>query len=268
MQHRIWIATVVLAACARETPPPPRDSVTLSAAPASRDTASVAAVDSTPAPKAEEDSAMQAWLKENDFPLPPPPKVEGYPIIYRNSCVGEICGAERVVLACADIPLHESASKDSPRTMVLKKGDTAVAGQDLHVIAPGIVVLKREFTLDHVVSEEGNRVPLADTIHFARGDTVFLELYGQLGTWHARYRGRKLVLEEFWGAPKKWDSIGGVGTDSANAVLRSEHYMDTWWPVTLPGGRTGWKLQDQNVDYNTIRWRYTYNRWEASDRCP
>jgi hypothetical protein len=265
MQHRTWLAAAALAACAREAPQPARDSVTLSVAPATRD--SIAVVDSTKPATAEKDSAYEAWLKENDPPLPPPPKIEGYPIVYKNACVGEICGTERVVRACADIPLHESASKDSPRTLVLRKGDTAVAGQDLHVVAPGIVVLKRDFVLDHVISEEGNRVPLQDTINFAKGDTVFLELYGQLGTWHARYRDRKLVMEEFWGAPKKWDRLGGVGTDSANAVLRSENYMESWWPVTLPDGRIGWKAPDED-DYKNIRWRYTYNRWEVSDSCP
>lgn len=260
MQRRTWLAILALLACAHETPPPVRDTTP-------PPTPTVAAVDS-PQPKAERDSAFQAWLEENDPPLPPPPKIEGYPIIYKNSCVGEICGAERVVLACADVPLHESASKDSPRSLMLKKGDTAVAGQDLHVIAPGIVVLKRDFVLDHVISEEGNRVPLADTLRFVAGDTVFLELYGQLGIWNARFRDRKLFIEEFWGAPKKWDRLGGAGTDSTSAVLRSEHYMDTWWPMQLADGRTGWMFKDPEVDWTIIRWRYTYNRWEASDRCP
>ena len=250
MQCRVWIlAAAVACAAPKDSQVTPRDST----APRPKDSVRAPA----------EDSAIE----EYDRPLPPPPKIEGYPIVYRDRCVGETCGTTRVVRACADIPLHETPSKDSPRTLLLRKGDTAVAGQDIHVIAPGIVVVKRTFTHDHGFDDDGRRVPLADTLRFTEGDTIFLELYGMLGTWHTRYRGQKLLLSEFWGAPRSLDRLGGAGTDSTNAVLRSEFYMDEWWPVQLADGRIGWKLRNQDVDYNTVRWRYTYDPWDHAD-CP
>lgn len=242
----------------RDTPAP-RDSVTQSApSPAADSTARDSAE------RAERMARIEAEFDES--PLPPPPKIEGYPIVYENSCVGEICQSDRVVRACADMPLRDSASKDAPLSLVLKKGDTALARQDLHVIAPGIVVAKRDFAHDHAFDDDGNRVSLADTIHFARGDTVLLLSYGQLGMWNASYRGRKFLADEFWGAPPRWDRLGGVGTDSTNAVLRSEHYMDTWWRIQLPDGRFGWKLRDHDGDLKLMIYRYPDHQWE--DKCP
>jgi hypothetical protein len=284
MPHRIWILGFLLVACSpRDSQVTPRDSAAPSAIAQARVTppqdSGSERTDSLVEPrnpdppvdsagKAARRARMEAFRREYDWPLPPPPRIEGYPIIYRNSCIGESCGTERIVIACQDVPLHESASKDSPMSLVLKKGDTATAGQDLHVIAPGIVVIRRDFVRDHDFDDDGRRVPLPDTIRFARGDTVFLLLYGELGTWRAKYRGTELLLSAFWGARPRLERLGGAGTDSTNAVLRSEFYVDTWWPLKLPDGRTGWKLRDHDSDLPLMVYKYPHEPWDWKCKTP
>jgi hypothetical protein len=174
------------------------------------------------------------------------------PLIYRDACEGEDCVAQFDALACAPAELRVAANDAARVVTRLKAGDTlSVNGRDLHVTALGVVVLKRDYTLDGSGDVERQRVR-RDTLHFARGDTLYLMRYFELGWWRFLYKGRVNEGNQFWARPVGDVSLGDTAEDSTNAVARSAPETADWWYVQPRKGLPGWWHADGEVALQSI----------------
>lgn len=123
------------------------------------------------------------------------------PMVRAGSCPGEDCEYGYLVKACKDLPLLATDSSGAlPTGITLRKGDTAtlVTG-NLHLLEPGIVVMKRDFAITDIVDEGSDyKAPRPDTLRFFAGDTVYVLDYLELGSWNWWYRGKLGSGDEFW----------------------------------------------------------------------
>jgi hypothetical protein len=178
-----------------------------------------------------------------------------FPIVLANACEGEDCETRFTALACGNAVLRAAPSKTSPIVARVAKGDTVeVRRTDLHVMRPGIVILKRAYVLDTDASDDPDRprIPRADTLHFAAGDTLYLLRYLELGSW-LWWRGRTSSGSEFWSGPPG-EGYGGAthNDDSSLAVARSQPKIDAWWSIEQRGGVTGWWLSDSRASIRSL----------------
>src|SRR6185503_19276422 len=121
------------------------------------------------------------------------------PAITEAACEGEECQAEFAAVACRTVMLVVSPAKFEGAIM-LQRGDTVDVRSDLHLIKPGIVVLKR----DHEQPDEWNTgmgTAEPPPLKFAAGDTLRLLNYIGEGFWKGQYKGREMEVLEFWGGP-------------------------------------------------------------------
>jgi hypothetical protein len=160
-----------------------------------------------------------------------PRRLQGY-------CEGESCGFDYRIVACSSLTLRERDAGGARVSGTLRAGDTAVVTTgNVEVLAPGIVVLQRDTTL---ATEDG--AARSDTLLLARGDTVYVLEYRELGHWTLWYKGRLTDGIEFWNGPGQ--AFFGVGRDSLpGRSLRAPASM-TWLHLRGPGGVQGWWLQE------------------------
>lgn len=189
-----------------------------------------------------------------------------FPIILGSSCEGEDCETSFKGLACDNAVLRASPSATAPVSARILRGDTLnVRRTDLHVLHPGIVVMKREHVVDSDAdSETGESIPRTDTLRLAPGDTVFLLQYGALGSWEWWYRGRTSFGNEFWAGPPDGHLGGAIDLkDTSIAVARSQPKIQGWWLIQRRNGDVGWWATDSA---RTVRSIFKMNHWE--DWCP
>jgi hypothetical protein len=174
------------------------------------------------------------------------------PLIYRDACEGENCVAQFDALACAPTALRAVAN-DSARVVTrVKAGDTlSVNGRDLHVTAFGMVMLKRDYTLDGG-DDTDQRQMRRDTLHFARGDTIYLLRYFEPGWWRFWRKGKMSEGHQFWGRAPTDGSPIEAGEDSTNAVARSIPETEDWWYVQPRRGMPGWWHADADIALQSI----------------
>ena len=178
-----------------------------------------------------------------------------FPIVLANACEGEDCETKFTALACGDAVLRSAPSKTAPIVARIARGDTVeVRRTDLHVMRPGIVILKRAYVLDADASDDPDqsRIPRADTLRFAAGDTLYLLRYLELGSW-LWWHGRQSSGSEFWSGPPG-EGYGGAThkRESSLAVARSQPKIDAWWSIERQGGVTGWWLRDSLASIRSI----------------
>jgi hypothetical protein len=162
------------------------------------------------------------------------------PMVFPRMCEGESCDVEFPALACAAVELRSAAADTAPIVARIATGDTVnVRTIDLHVVKPGLVILRRDFALDWADDGE-QRYPAKDTLRFNAGDTVYLLHYESLGSWTWWHRGHLQSGNEFWAGPAH-EKLGGVtqSDDSSVAVARSHPRRASWWRVELPSGAPG-----------------------------
>jgi hypothetical protein len=140
-------------------------------------------------------------------------------------------------VACSSLTLRERDAATAPVTGTLRAGDTAVVTDgNLELLAPGVVVLQRDTLL---ATDDG--APRIDTLRLARGDTVYVLEYRELGHWTLWYRGRLTDGVEFWNGPGQ--AYFGVGRDSLpGRSLRAPVTM-TWLHLRGAGSAQGWWLR-------------------------
>lgn len=181
-----------------------------------------------------------------DVPVPPQDSLRfdaaGHPIlpyVVRDACEGEDCTSHFEGVACGATTLHAESAETSPVVATVAEGEKVqVVRSDLHVGRAGIVVIKRDHVLDHDYSDENELVARTDTLHFVRGDTVYVLHYLALGRWVWAYRGRMYDSNEFWGVATH--DMGGNSTDSSVAIARSQPQREDWWLVATRTGVLGW----------------------------
>ncbi|HET7186791.1 MAG TPA: hypothetical protein VFI52_01490 [Gemmatimonadaceae bacterium] len=212
----------------------------------------------------EADSAFPAPV------VPEPPQdslrfdAAGHPLlpwIVRSACQGEDCTTQFEGLACSATVLHAEPVEASPVVATVAEGEMVqVVRRDLHVNRAGIIVVKRDHVLDHDYSDEDDLVPRTDTLHFARGDTVYALHYLALGRWVWAYHARIYDSNEFWGAATH--DMGANSSDSSVAIARSQPQREDWWLVATRAGVVGWWS-------NTAHWELhgTFQMQHWGDDC-
>ncbi|HXQ77903.1 MAG TPA: hypothetical protein VN797_06840 [Gemmatimonadaceae bacterium] len=188
------------------------------------------------------------------------------PIVLVNACEGEDCETQFTALACGDAVLRTEPSVKAPVVARVARGDTVeVRRTDLHIISPGIVILRRAYVLDSDASDDPDqsRIPRADTLRFAAGDTLYLLRYLELGSW-LWWRGRPSSGSEFWAGPAG-EGYGGAThrTDSSLAIARSQPKIDVWWLIERQGATSAWWLRDSR---GSIRSLPAMKHW--GEHCP
>jgi hypothetical protein len=189
-----------------------------------------------------------------------------FPIVLVNACEGEDCETQFTALACDDAVLRSASSVRAPRVARITRGDTVeVRRTDLHIIRPGIVVLKRAYVLDSEASDDPDqsRIPRTDTLRFAAGDTLYLLRYLELGSW-LWWHGRPSSGSEFWAGPAG-EGYGGAThrSDSSLAIARSQPEVDVWWLIERQGATSAWWLRDSR---GSIRSLPAMQHW--GEHCP
>lgn len=175
-----------------------------------------------------------------------------FPLVIRNACEGEDCQTEYAAVACEEVELRAMASDSARIVGHVARGDTvSVTSSDLHVARPGVVVLKRDFVLTD--DDQDGLTARRDTLHFARGDTVFVIRYYELGLWQWWHRGRVSNGSQFWvGPPGRGPGLVTSSRDTlkATAIAYSRPEREQWVRVTprAGGGEPGW-------------WRYGSDGW-------
>jgi hypothetical protein len=177
------------------------------------------------------------------------------PVVLRNYCEGEDCGTHFDAIACLPTALRATPHDTSVIEVPIAAGDSLrVARRDLRVTAPGVVVMRRDFVLEDEegdVSEGIAKYPRTDTVHLARGDTVYLIHYHELGRWSWALHARLHDSDEFWAAAPG-GGLGGAGDDSTYAAARSTPTSEDWWLVNTQSGKTGWWHGDGHVELQSI----------------
>jgi len=230
---------IILAACAHDelkvsqgADRPTSKNVTIGTAATSR-------VDTTAGPKAgaEAQSATHA-----DTSLTPDrsewrPKM---PMIRTGSCPGEDCSYGYLVTACEDLQLLATdLSGAKPTGITVHKGDTATLETgNLHLLEPGIVVMKRDYAITDIVDESNEyKAPLADTLRFFVGDTVYVLDYLELGAWNWWYRGKPGSGDEFWTGVLQRSY--GPGDENRPAVSVSRPRGEWWYKLDVDSSNNG-----------------------------
>ena len=178
------------------------------------------------------------------------------PIAYAGWCEGEGCETRFPAVACATAVLRQRPRLDAPAIARVRPDDTLhVDRVDLHVVRPGIVLVKKPLVLDTDRDMDSNE-PRArrDTLRFAAGDTVYLISYEQLGWWSYVWRGRERSSEGFWGTPPNADdgALGVVSDDSSFAIARSQPEREYWWLVRRGDHPIGWWHRDSTHALRSI----------------
>jgi hypothetical protein len=177
-----------------------------------------------------------------------------FPIVFASACEGEDCETSFPALACDNAVLHGAPNGNAAIVARVTRGDSLVVKRtDVHVLHPGIVVLKQAYVLDADRAEDGEAPhPRADTLRFAAGDTLYLLRYLALGEW-VWWRGRVSAGSEFWAGPVN-GRLGGAmdSADSSRAVARSQPAIQDWWLIQRPGGAVGWWLRDSLPSIRSI----------------
>ncbi|HSQ30419.1 MAG TPA: hypothetical protein VLN49_11250 [Gemmatimonadaceae bacterium] len=189
-----------------------------------------------------------------------------FPMVFDSTCEGEDCEATNfLAAACDSAVLRATRSDSSPVVARVGIDDTVlVLSRSLHVLEPGIVLLRREYTLATDDDGEGPPSPRKDTLHFASGDTLYLIRYLELGSWVWWYGGRLQSGYEFWGGDNDESvAYGGISDDSTNAVRRSVPKIAHWWHVRPRTGREGWWHADPRPALVSLNQMLHWN-----DNCP
>ncbi|HJQ52317.1 MAG TPA: hypothetical protein VJ825_00625, partial [Gemmatimonadaceae bacterium] len=163
-------------------------------------------------------------------------------MVLAGSCPGEDCAYGYLVRACKDLPLLRADSSGALATGVtLRKGDTAklVTG-NLHLFAPGIVVMKRDYAITDVVDESMDyKEPRPDTLRFFAGDTVYVLDYLELGSWNWWYRGKQSSGDEFWTGVLQRSYSGDEAQRPAVSI--SQPRGEWWYQLKIDkNGEEGW----------------------------
>lgn len=162
-----------------------------------------------------------------------PRYLEGY-------CEGESCGFDYSVIACKRLTLRSGDSRSARSVGLIATADTArVVTGSIRVTDPGIVILSRDTLL-----ATDDDYPRTDTLRLARGDTVYVLEYHELGYWTLWYRGKLTEGIEFWNGPGQ--NYFGKGRDSLPAFSPTRPTTETW--LKLRSGKAeGWWLREEGA---------------------
>ena len=165
---------------------------------------------------------------------PPPPM----PRYLEGSCEGESCGFDYDIVACRELLLRSEDSRLARTVGSIGIANTAhVVSGSIRVTAPGLVVMTRDTLL---ATDDG--YPRTDTLRLARGDTVYVLEYHELGYWTLWYRGKLTEGIEFWNGPGQ--NYFGKGRDSLPAFSPTRPITETWLKVRSAGVEGWWLRQE------------------------
>jgi hypothetical protein len=167
-----------------------------------------------------------------------------YPITLHDVCEGEDCSPTFTGVVCRAFELHATEQDDSPVVARLAAGDTmAVTGVNYHMTRLGVVVLRRDTVMVRILAAEDDVPVRAETVRVARGDSLYLVRYYELGEWQWWYHGLLHRGEEFWVGP----TTPGLGAwrdpakhPRAIAVALSHPDAEIWHHIVSRSGQSGW----------------------------
>jgi hypothetical protein len=237
----LLVCAVVLQGCAQAES---RVGQTAEQTPPAKNVA-VVAPDSTPVAPADSSSVNASTSTNKVDTLPTPDRSQWrpkMPMIRAGACPGEDCTYGGTVIACEDLQLFSTDSVGGkPLGVTLHKGDTVtVVTGNLHLLEPGIVVMKRDYAITDIIDESSDyKAPRPDTLRFFAGDTVYVLEYQELGSWSWWYRGKLNGGDEFWTGA--FQNSYGPGDEQRPAVAISKPRGEWWYK--LQGARApkgGW----------------------------
>jgi hypothetical protein len=201
-------------------------------------------------------SQRDRQVKRESLAVVVPKSRAAFPTVFHDACQGEDCETRFLGLTCAPATLRAQPNESSPVIEQLPKGDTVdVIQTDLHVLAPGLVTMQRDFALNWYDDPDGGRFPRKDTLSFATSDTLYLLRYLALGEWLWWRNNRLESGSQFWAAS---DGFGATLSDSSIAVALSQPEIQTWLRVIRPNGPRGWWQVDSMRSIRSIE---SMKRW-------
>ena len=187
------------------------------------------------------------------------------PMVRAGSCPGEDCTYGYLVVACEDLPLLSTDSvRAKPLGTALHKGDTAtlVTG-NLHILEPGIVLMKRDYAITDVVDED-YKAPRPDTLRFFSGDTVYVLDYLELGAWNWWYRGKPGGGDEFWTGVLQRSH--GPGDEKKPAVAISKPRGEWWYQLQIDAGNEGGWIRVERGWWVELKFVRLDSDWKCGGR--
>lgn len=188
-----------------------------------------------------------------------------FPMVFAASCEGEDCETSFKGLACAPVELRAAADTAAPVVARVARGDSVhVTRTDLHLVRPGIVVVKKPIVRASETGMDDDRAtPRADTLRIAAGDTVWLLQYEQLGWWRYWWKGRTTDGGQFWGVADDEEALGEVTHDTSRAVARAQPATESWWLLDDGKHPIGWWRADSTASLRSV---YNMEHWD--EHCP
>ena len=160
------------------------------------------------------------------------------PYVVRNTCMIMECRTRFHVVACKPAGLRSAAADTASILTVVPASDTVRVWQvDLHVTAPGVVVMSKDHVLD-TNSGGGENPPSAreDTVRVRRGDTIFVlhDIASEERVW--THRAKLHRSEPFWP-----DHGTASNEPPRNASAPNpDPVVEEWWWVQPRRGAAGW----------------------------
>lgn len=163
------------------------------------------------------------------------------PRTFHDVCQGEDCETAYDAFACTQLTLRADTLDGAPVVVRVPAHDTVqVTHEVLHLVAPGIVRVRRTFQLDWDLDGFADRRRRRDVVSFSAGDTLYLLHYRDLGRWQWWYDGRVSSSAEFWDGTPDTLSRGNPVTHSSVAEVLSHPRHEEWWRVERTPSRGGW----------------------------
>lgn len=184
------------------------------------------------------------------------------PVILSNYCQGEDCTVRFSGVACLPVQLRPVPTDTVPPVHSLAAGSSFTVEQRALVVPHvGVVVVRRDFVLDwETDAETGVALPRPDTVRFARGDTLFVLAYADLGGWMWAYRSMVHFSAQFWASAAD-QSLGGRTNDSSRAVAVTAPRSEDWWFVRTASDTAGWWRADERGSLQSVA---EMRRWSES----
>ena len=179
---------------------------------------------------------------------PPPDTVRlVLPRVLVGFCQGEGCGFGYPLVACTTLTLRAAEDSTAPEVGRVNPGDTVfVETGNFRISAPGIAIVRRAAAVDYQSPSDGELA--ADSLHLAAGDTLHLLEYHGEGYRAIAYKGRVVIVDEFWSGPVQHSfqddnhSLPAVSITAPDAIQ--------WLRLRPRNGHAGWWHQERSHALN------------------
>lgn len=209
----------------------------------SRKTATIDSIPSAASRELPPPTTVVAPAETTHYPPDPPPPPDTVrlvlPRVLVGFCQGEGCDFGYSLVACTTLTLRAADDSTAPEVGRVNPGDTVlVETGNFRISAPGIAIVRREAVVAY--ESPSDRAWAADSVRLAAGDTLHLLEYHGEGYRAIAYKGRVVIVDEFWSGPVQHGfqddnhTLPAVSITAPDAIqwlrLRPRNGGAGWWP--------------------------------------